>query len=101
MTGSVFQLAAPEVAAPGMAALAAAGADGSLEVIPILVISIMGAIALVWIIFSSVVAMVRHSVFEKSRREVAAYVAEGTMSVDDATRLLNAGDSTKCDSKKA
>jgi hypothetical protein len=28
---------------------------------------------------------------EDSRRELAAYVAEGTVSVDDAERLLNAG----------
>jgi hypothetical protein len=32
---------------------------------------------------------------EESRREIAAYVAEGTMSPDDAFRLLEAGKNKK------
>ncbi|MBL8765070.1 MAG: hypothetical protein JNM07_12455 [Phycisphaerae bacterium] len=35
-------------------------------------------------------AVARHR--EQSRREIAAYVAEGTISPDDATRLMAAGE---------
>ena len=31
------------------------------------------------------------TVREESRREIAAYVAEGSMSVDDAAKLMDAG----------
>jgi hypothetical protein len=34
---------------------------------------------------------------EQSRRELAAYVAEGSMTPDDAVRLLNAGPQPKSD----
>lgn len=47
----------------------------------------------------AIIAGVTHSAsrrkqFEQSRREIAAYVAEGSMSPDDAHRLLEAGKST-------
>jgi len=45
----------------------------------------------------AIIAGVTHSAsrrrqFEQSRREIAAYVAEGSMSPDDAQKLLEAGD---------
>ena len=38
---------------------------------------------------------------EESRREIAAYVAEGTISPDDAVRLINAGEEVGENAKRA
>lgn len=48
-------------------------------------------IAIVAIVFGSVRKMVVSSNVEKSRREIAAYIAEGSMSPEDGERLLAAG----------
>lgn len=48
-------------------------------------------VALFWIVFGTVRDIVRSRAQEQSRREIAAYVAEGSMSPDDAERLLQAG----------
>ncbi len=47
-------------------------------------------IALVSIVTSYVAGVHRARDFEKSRREIAAYVSEGSMSPADADRLLKA-----------
>ncbi len=49
------------------------------------------ATAMVWTIVHYVASMVKSANVEKSRREIAAYVAEGTITPDEAVRLLNAG----------
>jgi hypothetical protein len=48
-------------------------------------------IAIVGIIAGTVRKMTQTKAREESRREIAAYVAEGTISPDDAAKLLNAG----------
>jgi hypothetical protein len=56
--------------------------------IPIIAIGgsfIAGTIA---IIFGTIMKISTHSEHEKSRREIAAYVAEGSMSPDDGAKLL-------------
>ncbi|MCA9276285.1 MAG: hypothetical protein KDA29_09685 [Phycisphaerales bacterium] len=50
-----------------------------------------GMIAIVAIVFGSVRKMVVSSNVEKSRREIAAYIAEGSMTPEDGERLLKAG----------
>lgn len=50
-----------------------------------------GTIAIVAIVFSAVRKMVVSSNVEKSRREIAAYIAEGSMTPEDGERLLKAG----------
>jgi hypothetical protein len=52
-------------------------------------------ITVVAIVFTSVRKMVVSSNVEKSRREIAAYIAEGSMTPEDGERLLNAGPSCK------
>ena len=42
-------------------------------------------------VFGIVSAMVHKRESESTRREISAYVAEGTMTADDAERLLEAG----------
>lgn len=66
--------------------------------------TIIGAMAVGGSMFIAVVAIVAGAVRktltararEESRREIAAYVAEGSISADDAAKLLAAG-GTACD----
>jgi hypothetical protein len=50
--------------------------------------SIAGLVLIFLIIFTAVASMVKSSNREKTRRELAAYVAEGTITPQDAERLL-------------
>ena len=59
--------------------------------IPILFMLIAGTIAVVCIIAVSIKGAVVSGQVEISRRELAAYVAEGSITPSDAERLLNAG----------
>jgi len=54
-----------------------------------------GIIAIIGIIFGSVKGMNERTELEKSRREIAAYIAEGSMNTEDGERLLNAGGNKK------
>ena len=55
-----------------------------------------GTIAIVAILFSAVKSMVIASHREKSRREIAAYIAEGSMTPEQGEKLMNAGPKSKC-----
>ena len=59
--------------------------------IPILAIVFGCGIAIIAIIMQGFTRMSVGSDIEKSRRELAAYVAEGAMTPDDARKLLDAG----------
>ena len=61
------------------------------ELIPVLAISLGCGVAVIAIIFGTVKNMVITSNREKTRREVAAYVAEGSITPEDAERILKAG----------
>lgn len=61
------------------------------EIIPILAISLGCGIAIIAIVFGTVKNMVISSNREKTRREVAAYVAEGSITPEDAEKILSAG----------
>lgn len=54
-----------------------------------------GLIAFVAIIFGTIRSISQRSEIEESRREIAAYVAEGSMTTEEGERLLNAGASKK------
>lgn len=60
------------------------------EVIPILAISGSFVVAVCWIAFSSVVEIAKSRSQERSRREIAAYIAEGSMTPEEGERLLKA-----------
>jgi hypothetical protein len=49
------------------------------------------AVIIVWIVVGYTSSTAKARAREESRREIAAYVAEGTISPDDAVRLINAG----------
>lgn len=52
-------------------------------------------IATVSIVASVIRSTVRSAQHERSRREIAAYIAEGSMTPEDGERLLNAGPKNK------
>ncbi len=60
-------------------------ADDMEQFIPILAIGGGFTVAIIGIIAGTVKSVVRSKHLEESRREIAAYVAEGTVSAEDAT----------------
>lgn len=67
------------------------------EVIPVVALAIGGGVAIVAIIFGSIRRMAQTAERERSKREIAAYVAEGSITPEDAERLIRAGASPKKD----
>ncbi len=62
----------------------------------VMAVIIVGAVGLTIIVVASVAGGVIQSVLksrekEKSRREIAAYVAEGSISSDEGVKLMDAG----------
>lgn len=57
----------------------------------VLVPTLMAGIAVVAIVFGTVTSMVKNIARERTRREIAAYIAEGSMSPEQGERLLKAG----------
>jgi len=55
----------------------------------IVAISVAGGVAIILAIFTTVALIVRQR--ERTRREIAAYVAEGTITPEDGERLIRAG----------
>lgn len=51
-----------------------------------------GLIAIVAIVFGTVSGMVKATARERTRREIAAYIAEGSMTPEHGERLLKAGE---------
>ncbi len=60
--------------------------------IPIIAISGVFIAGIIGIIFGTIMKMTTTQQREQSRREIAAYVAEGSMTPEDAQNLINAGD---------
>lgn len=59
-----------------------------------MLVAVLGgfAVAIVAIIADALRKMVRARGREQSRREIAAYIAEGSMSAEEGTRLMAAGE---------
>lgn len=62
----------------------------------IMAIVIVGAVGVVMIVLASIAGGVIQSVLktrekERTRREIAAYVAEGSMTSDEGAKLMDAG----------
>jgi hypothetical protein len=56
-----------------------------------IVFGVGGVIAIIGIVFGSIKSTAETKEREKSRREIAAYIAEGSMSAEDGERLMKAG----------
>ncbi len=52
---------------------------------------ILGGVGIVAIVFGSISSVLKTSARERSRREIAAYIAEGSMTSADGERLMKAG----------
>ncbi|MEM9064527.1 MAG: hypothetical protein AAGB51_03445 [Planctomycetota bacterium] len=50
-----------------------------------------GAVGIVGIVFGTATAMVKATARERTRREIAAYIAEGAMTPEQGERLMRAG----------
>lgn len=53
-----------------------------------IVFGVGGTIAIVGIFFGTILSAAKRKETEKTKRELAAYVAEGTMSPEDAERII-------------
>lgn len=62
------------------------------EWIPIIAVGGGLVVAIVAIVFGTVSGVLKRKAFEESRREIAAYVAEGSISPIDAERMLKTGE---------
>lgn len=49
-----------------------------------------GGVFAIWIIMATIQGIFKRNAVEQSRREIAAYVAEGSITPQDAERLLKA-----------
>jgi hypothetical protein len=65
------------------------------EFVPVLAITLGATIGLVAIVSGAVGGIMKTRARETTRREIAAYVAEGSISPDDAVAMLNAGPTTR------
>ena len=54
----------------------------------IVLYSVGGGIAIIAIIFGSVASIAKTDSREKTKREIAAYVAEGSITPDDAKKII-------------
>lgn len=54
-------------------------------------ISALVGLAIFWTVFNSIESIVATCARERSRREIAAYIAEGSMKPEEGERLLKAG----------
>lgn len=52
--------------------------------------TIMGLVGVIAIVFGTIKAMVTSTARERTRREIAAYVAEGSMTPEQGERILKA-----------
>lgn len=80
--------------------LTLAAGDEVIFIIPIVAMAIGGCIAITSIIASAARVSTQRKLFEESRREIAAYVAEGSIKPEDAERLLKADMPDTPDSKR-
>ena len=71
------------------------------EVIPVLAIVGGLLVGALWIVMSTVHSMVVATAKEKTKRELAAYVAEGTIDAEKAVAIINSGISASEEEAKA
>ena len=57
----------------------------------VLIPLVLGTVGVVWAVFGTLGGIVKNVARERTRREVAAYIAEGSMTPDQGERLIKAG----------
>ncbi|MEO0629924.1 MAG: hypothetical protein AAFY46_04255 [Planctomycetota bacterium] len=61
------------------------------DLVPIVAVSAGCGVVVIWMLLTMITTIFSRGQVEKSRREIAAYVAEGSMTPDEGERLLKAG----------
>ena len=61
------------------------------EIFPLAALASGSAVVVIWIIMATIDSTVKAKAREATRRELAAYVAEGSMTAADAAAIMNAG----------
>ncbi len=61
------------------------------DLMPVIAVALGCTVAVVAIISTTLGGVMKTRAVEESRRELAAYVAEGSMSPEDAVAMINAG----------
>ncbi len=59
--------------------------------IPIILFLVIGVVGVVAVVFGTMTTVVSSKESERTRREIAAYIAEGSMTPEDGQRLIEAG----------
>ena len=65
------------------------------DIIPIIGVGGAFVVGIIWIVFSTIASIFTGRAKEATRRELAAYVAEGSMTAADAASIINAGSKPK------
>lgn len=52
---------------------------------------LFAGVGVIWIVFATVTGMIKAIARERTRREIAAYIAEGSMTPEQGERLMKAG----------
>lgn len=52
---------------------------------------LFAGVVVIWIVFAAVTGMIKSVARERTRREIAAYIAEGSMTPEQGERLMKAG----------
>lgn len=55
--------------------------------------TVTGAFLIIWTAFATLESILKSLAHERSRREIAAYIAEGSMTPEQGERLLSSGKS--------
>ena len=59
--------------------------------------SVIGVVAVIWVIAATIDSIIKTASRERTRREIAAYIAAGTMTPEQGERLLSAGRKKLCE----
>lgn len=65
------------------------------NLVPALLFTVLGIVGVITIIFGTINSTAKKKESEKTKRELAAYVAEGSITPEDAERILRADEQAK------
>jgi len=67
------------------------------DAVPIIAVAGGLLLAIVWVVTWMISSMYKTRQVERSRREIAAYIAEGTMTPEDGVKLMTAKMTESCE----
>lgn len=60
------------------------------NLVPIVAVSIGCSVVVIWMLLTAITTILTRAQVERSRRDIAAYIAEGSMTPEEGQRLLSA-----------